>query len=44
MPLRDYRGYLADIVEAGNGILVSTKDKTFQDYLDDEMLRLAVEA
>lgn len=43
MPLRDYRGYLTDIVEAGRGILASTKGKTFETYLEDETLRLATE-
>ncbi|MCA9839957.1 MAG: DUF86 domain-containing protein [Trueperaceae bacterium] len=43
MPLRDYSGYLRDILEAGQKIQSYTAGKTFSDYQNDELLRSAVE-
>ena len=36
-------GYLLDMIQHARGILRSVKNKTLQDYLCDEDLRLAVE-
>jgi uncharacterized protein with HEPN domain len=40
---REAKGYLYDIAQAAELIAQFTARKTFQDYLDDPMLRAAVE-
>ena len=42
MPLRDYKGYLSDVIEAGHEIQGFLEGKTFEDYLEDKLLRYAV--
>ena len=43
MPLRDYKGYLFDIVEACEKVTLYSRDLTLQDYQSDELTRLAIE-
>lgn len=40
---RDTRVYLFDIREAARAAIRFTAGKTFEDYLNDDMLRLAAE-
>lgn len=40
---RDPRVYLLDIQEAARAAIRFTAGKTFENYLDDDMLRMAVE-
>ena len=43
MPLRNLKGYLWDVVEACQKIQNYTKEKTFENYQADDLLRSAVE-
>lgn len=43
MPPRDVRAFLCDICTASDGIARRIQDLTFEQYLADETLRLAVE-
>jgi uncharacterized protein with HEPN domain len=43
MSLRDLKGYLWDVLEACKKVQTYTKEKTFDDYQADDLLRSAVE-